>query len=76
MKILKHIAIFQDFDENDNLKNQIENETYTLVPDYNEVIRNKITGEIINGEVGVGTDDEIENYEVIEKSKESTESID
>ena len=50
-------------DEQGNILETITNETILLFPEEGKAIRNKITGYVIKGYVGLGTNDSVENYE-------------
>lgn len=63
-------TIINNYDENHNLLETKKFETVILIPEEDEAIRNKLTDEIIYGIVGLGTNDNENNYEVVEIPKE------
>lgn len=73
MKIKYEESITNIYNENNELEKTITVKTSILVPEVNEAIRNKITGEVLDGIVGVGTMDNVENYEPIEVEREHIE---
>lgn len=58
------------YDENNEIISSTNFVLPILIPEQGEAIRNKITGEIIYGEVGLGTEDSESNYEVVEIPQE------
>lgn len=65
MKIKKEITNSIIYDENNEVESEVTVETLILYPEENCVLRNKLTNEIIDGFVGVGTGDSKDNYEEI-----------
>ena len=65
IKIEEHIITL--LDEDGKTENITTIRTPIIIPDENKVLRNKVTGDIINGIVGVGTNDSVDNYEEIDK---------
>ena len=67
MKIKYEQTTSTIYDEEGNIEDEITIKTPILIPEEGEVIKNKITNEIIEGRVGVGTEDDINDYEVVMK---------
>lgn len=67
MKIKNEENVITLYNENGEVENVRTVRTPIIIPDNNKVLRNKNTGEIIDGIVGVGTEDSVENYEEIDK---------
>lgn len=65
MKIKKEITNSVIYDENNEVESEVTVETSILYPEENYVLRNKLTNEIIDGFVGIGTEDSVDNYEEI-----------
>lgn len=65
MKIKKEITKTTIFNEENEIEEEITVETDLLYPEDGYVLKNKVTGEIIEGFVGIGTNDIKDNYEEI-----------
>ena len=58
------------YDEEGNILDTNEVTTTVLIPDENSYFRHKITGKVIKAsQIGVGTDDDIDNYEELTSNK-------
>lgn len=69
MKIKTEEHIITILDEDGKTENITTIRTPIIIPDEGKVLRNKVTGEIIEGIVGVGTNDSVDNYEEIDKDE-------
>lgn len=67
MKIYTRETISYTYDENKKLIDSRSREMYLLYPDEGKLIRNKLNGMTTDAYVGIGSKDDINNYEEIDK---------
>lgn len=67
MKIYTRTTTSNTFDEAGKLVDSRSRDMYLLYPDEGKLIRNKLNGMTTDAYVGIGSKDDINNYEEIDK---------